>query len=230
MSERPLVVAHRGLAKRGEDENTLTACAFALGLGADFIELDIRETSDGELICYHDSEIKDRKVEEMTYTEVIYFSGRMVPKLDEIMHLCKDKVGLDIEIKEKGCEKKVIDTVKKSFGLDKVVFTSFKDEVVKEIKELEPKSRAGLILGLENPSNLITTRFTELFPRHRLVSCNADFVAPNYQLLRLNFVNRMKNAGFPVWAWTVNGENLEECMHSGVAAVITDDADIALAL
>ena len=224
------MVAHRGLAKRGEDENTLTACAFALGLGADFIELDVRETNDGELVCYHDSEIKGRKVEEMNYAEVIYFSGRMVPKLDEIMHLCKDKIGLDIEIKEQGCEKKVIDTVKKSFGLDKVVFTSFKDEIVKEIKELEPASQVGLILGLENPSNLVTTRFTELFPRHRLLSCNADFVAPNYRLLRLNFVNRMKNAGFPVWAWTVNGEDLEQCMDSGVAAVITDDADIALAL
>ena len=85
-------------------------------------------------------------------------------------------------------------------------------------------------MGLENPSNLITTRFTELFPRNRLLSCNADFVAPHYQLLRLNFVNRMKNAGFPVWAWTVNGENLEECMHSGVDAIITDDADIAVGI
>ena len=230
MSERPLVVAHRGLAKRGEDENTLTACAFALGLGADFIELDVRETNDGELICYHDAEIEGRKVEEMNYAEVIYYSGRMVPKLDEVMHLCKEKIGLDIEIKEKGCEKKVVEAVKGLFGLEKAVFTSFKDEVVKEIKELEPKSQAGLILGLENPSNLVTTRFTELFPRHRLLSCNADFVAPNYRLLRLNFVNRMKSAGFPVWAWTVNGEDLEQYMDSGVAAVITDDADLALAL
>ena len=224
------MVAHRGLAKRGEDENTLTACAFALGLGADFIELDVRETNDGELICYHDAEIEGRKVEEMNYAEVIYYSGRMVPKLDEVMHLCKEKIGLDIEIKEKGCEKKVVEAVKGLFGLEKAVFTSFKDEVVKEIKELEPKSQAGLILGLENPSNLVTTRFTELFPRHRLLSCNADFVAPNYRLLRLNFVNRMKSAGFPVWAWTVNGEDLEQYMDSGVAAVITDDADLALAL
>src|SRR5689334_8887432 len=53
----PLVSAHRG-ASRQAPENTLAAFRLAMELKTDFIEVDIRTTSDGTQICLHDRSLK----------------------------------------------------------------------------------------------------------------------------------------------------------------------------
>src|SRR5581483_1048754 len=51
---RPLIIAHRG--GRGlAPENTLAACARALRLGVDAIEIDVRLTADDEPVVLHDA-------------------------------------------------------------------------------------------------------------------------------------------------------------------------------
>ena len=73
------IVAHRG-AMRQAPENTLAAYERAANLGADFVELDVRETSDGALVLMHDARV-DRTtdghgaVEELTLAEI----GRLRP-------------------------------------------------------------------------------------------------------------------------------------------------------
>jgi glycerophosphoryl diester phosphodiesterase len=60
-SIRPLVIAHRGGAGIAP-ENTLFAFKRSADLGADVLELDIRSTSDGELVVIHDANV-DRTTE-----------------------------------------------------------------------------------------------------------------------------------------------------------------------
>lgn len=50
---RPYLVAHRGGARLAP-ENTLASFDGAAALGADVIELDVRLTSDGEVVVFHD--------------------------------------------------------------------------------------------------------------------------------------------------------------------------------
>src|SRR4051812_30983838 len=47
------VIGHRG-GRALAPENTLAAFRNAIRLGADYVEVDIRETSDGELVLMHD--------------------------------------------------------------------------------------------------------------------------------------------------------------------------------
>lgn len=49
----PKIVSHRG-ANRFAPENTFTAADLALRHGADYIELDVRESADGVLYVFHD--------------------------------------------------------------------------------------------------------------------------------------------------------------------------------
>lgn len=53
MSERPLIIAHRG-ASGYLPEHTLPAKALAYGLGADYLEQDVVATRDDELVILHD--------------------------------------------------------------------------------------------------------------------------------------------------------------------------------
>ena len=49
----PLAIAHRGGAALAQ-ENSLAAFALASGLGLRYLETDVRVTSDGRLVCFHD--------------------------------------------------------------------------------------------------------------------------------------------------------------------------------
>jgi glycerophosphoryl diester phosphodiesterase len=67
----PEISAHRG-SSRLAPENTLLAFAKAIESGADFIEIDVRTTSDGVQICMHDASLKrttglDKAVQEVAY-------------------------------------------------------------------------------------------------------------------------------------------------------------------
>ncbi len=54
---RPLVIGHRG-SPLDEPENTLPSFRRALADGADAIELDVRTTADGRLVCFHDETLE----------------------------------------------------------------------------------------------------------------------------------------------------------------------------
>src|SRR5580704_6687410 len=54
---RPITIAHRGEPVRHR-ENTLGSFAAALGLGADWVEIDLRRTRDGEIVVLHDQSLE----------------------------------------------------------------------------------------------------------------------------------------------------------------------------
>ena len=100
-SHLPLVSAHRG-ASRQAPENTLAAFRLAMDMKADFIEVDIRTTSDGTQVCLHDRSLKrttgiDKPVKDVTIGELQNlsagqwfdrkFENEKVPVLDEVCAL-----------------------------------------------------------------------------------------------------------------------------------------------
>ena len=53
---RPIVVAHRGCWRKPA-ENSLAGMVYCMDHGADVIEIDLRETSDGQLVILHDASL-----------------------------------------------------------------------------------------------------------------------------------------------------------------------------
>ncbi|QDV19124.1 putative glycerophosphoryl diester phosphodiesterase 1 [Gimesia panareensis] len=108
------VVAHRG-AHQGIPENSLAAYKKAIELGADFVEIDIRKTKDGKYVSIHNATIdkyvtgKTGKVEEMTLAELKAldigtrvspeWEGTRIPTFEEILKLCKGKIGIYLDLK-----------------------------------------------------------------------------------------------------------------------------------
>lgn len=107
-----LVAAHRG-AHDQAPENSLAAFQNAIDLGADFIETDVRQTRDGELILMHDDKV-DRTtdgsglVKEKTLADIsrLFLSGNQrVPTLRQALELVRGRIFLDLDIKSAGVEK-----------------------------------------------------------------------------------------------------------------------------
>jgi len=226
------IIAHRGASGLTEFDNSFESFRKAVDLGADMIEFDVRKTRDDVMIAFHDPVIEGERISDLSYEELLDITeeiGFKVPTVEDVVNLSKDKIGLDIELKEKGYEKRVVELVRDNLDYDRYVMKSFTDECVKSIKEYDPEVQAGLLLGVEDPQSKIKTRLSELFPKKRLNRCKADFVAPNYRLLRLFYLKRMWKSGFDVFVWTVNDvEMMEKLLNEGVEGLITDRPDLAL--
>ncbi len=110
------VIAHRG-AHKGIPENTLAAYRKAIELGADFIEIDLRTTQDGEFVSVHNRTVDAYTIDgtkgavnDLTLAEIraLDIGSRVgeewkderVPTFDEILGLCNGKIGIYLDLKD----------------------------------------------------------------------------------------------------------------------------------
>lgn len=109
------VVCHRG-AHEDRPENTLAAYQRAIDLGADYVEIDTRTTKDGVIVSVHNSTVDaytddaKGKVSDFTLADLkdLDIGSRVDPKwkderiptLEEILKLCKGKIGIYLDLKE----------------------------------------------------------------------------------------------------------------------------------
>ena len=133
-SDQVLVVAHRALHTK-YPENSLAAIRHSIDIGIDMIEIDVRQTADGVLVLMHDASVQrttDGKgqVNELTYREIKnlhlknssdYNQTHPVPSLQAVLELTKDKILVDIDIKEAPV-KKLVELVRSTRTTDQVLF------------------------------------------------------------------------------------------------------------
>jgi glycerophosphoryl diester phosphodiesterase len=123
------IIAHRGGAWVAP-ENTIAAFERGIADGADWLELDVQENADGEVIVKHDRDFMrsagvplevwqatnaDLAEIDMGSSFSSEFSDQRVPTLRRVLELAKGKAGVFIELKYYGrdvsLEQKVVDLV-----------------------------------------------------------------------------------------------------------------------
>ncbi len=225
------VMAHRG-ASNAAPENTLAAIHKAIEDGADWVEIDVQETADGEVVVVHDSDFmkvanNSVKIWDADYADLAdidigswfdpVFVNERVPKLSEVLQLCKDKVGVNIELKYYGhdqqLEQRVIDIVEAENMADQIMIMSLKSDGVAKTKALRPDWKCGLLMSVHVG---------------KLQNIKADFLAVNSSFATRNFVKRAHNAGKEVFVWTVNDSaDMSRMMNRKVDGILTDRPELA---
>jgi len=227
-----LIIAHRG-APSDARENTIKSFERAIALGADMIEFDVRRTKDRVLIAYHDESIQGRPVKELmfeTIDQTARCQGFEIPTVEEVLRFTRGKIKLDVELKEEGYEKEMLELISRYFKEDQFVITSFNDASLRTIKDDYPRVQVGLILGKSKAS--AWTRISEFFPTRRCNEAKASFMVAHWKLLRFGFLARAERNKKPVFVWTVNDEEtIWKLLHDGrVYAIVTDKVDLAVSL
>jgi len=220
-----LVIAHRGAWGRATPgaplENTLEAFEAAITLGADMIELDVRHTRDGQLVVFHDARVKTVPTSSMRY-EALRIKGTRTrpPLLDEVLALTKDRIALNLEVKEPGYVADTIAVVRRH-DFERCVLTSFLDDVVLEAKTLAPELRTGLLVATGLRRALAT----------RMPASRADTLVLHRRLADAPGLTKVTATGVRCVIWTVNGPRaLDRYLgHPAVEGVITDRPALALA-
>lgn len=219
-----LVIAHRGVTENKNRENTISAFKEAVSMQLDAIELDIHRTRDNVFVIHHDDNINKVLIKNLDFKELKNQNiNYVIPSLDEVIDLCKDKIYLDIELKEEGYEIDFVEYLITKFEYANFAIRSFSDKSIKIIKKHDNNIRTGLLLGIGKAKYGFITRITELFPFFRIMNTRCDFVSPHYELIRLGFVRRMHLIKKPVISWTVNKEVImKKHIKLKIDGIITD--------
>lgn len=145
------VVGHRGTVKFAP-ENTIPAIKAAIDLGVDLIEIDIRETKDGELVLMHDETVNrttngSGNLSDMTLDEVKQldagswfsdkFTGTRVPTLREALAAMRGKALPDLDFKA-GTPRHLIEIVEEEELLGKVTLYCGDWDLLQRTQALAP--------------------------------------------------------------------------------------------
>ena len=225
------IMAHRGSSKAAP-ENTMASIRQAIEDGADWVEIDVQETADGEVVVFHDSDfmkvsgqnlkIWDATVDDLRDMDIgSYFSEEFheerVPTLAEVLKECHDKIGVNIELKYYGhdeqLEQRVADIVEAHDMNGQVKAMSLKIEGVKKMKALRPDWDVGLLMSVSAGN---------------VKSIEADFLAVNASFATRSLVRSAHGSDKEIYVWTVNDAPTMSTMISrGVDGLLTDKPALA---
>lgn len=228
ISGRPVaVIAHRGY-HRQEPENSLAAFAEALSMGVDGVEVDIRLTGDGTIVCFHDWYLKrltgvSGRVSRLGIQKLLSHQLRHptskksqpIAVLDEVLTLVEDRATIVLDLKKEsvrptGLEKQTIAALREHGLCDNVVISSFNPWVLKRCKQLAPEFQTALIASSRLGVRLYDPAY-----------CNGLHI--QYELLRRQWFRRIQKEFRRLMVWTADrAADLELPLGDQIQGIITN--------
>lgn len=228
LDEREIAVtAHRGDVTRAP-ENSLPAIQFAIDLNCEYVEIDVQQTSDRQVVLCHDVDFlriagDPRKVWNLTLEEVKSldigsryspdFQGEQVPTLAEVFDLADGKIKVNIELKPTAEQPElvglVVELIQEYDFHDQCIVSSLNHRALAEVRKLDPKIR--LCANISVSVGKIGTLDVEALS---ISAANLD----------RKMVDNYQSRGYEVHAWTINDEpTMRRFIEIGVDNILTDE-------
>lgn len=244
-----VVQAHRGFAGVLPENTTLSARLATTRFDAPWVEVDVRPTADGDIVCFHDPALDDRPgsrgvtdatgmvaetpTETVLAAEVLG-SGAHVPTLADLLDALPAGVGLNVELKPPyGAGPGVVETER-----DPEVDAATAGFVSAVVDDLESVSRPLVLSSFSTSALRTVADLAPALPRAHLVDhdpMDALDYAVNTGASALNvradvlleagpsFVSDAHAAELSVHAWTVTDwTTCRDLAALGVDGVIAD--------
>lgn len=233
------VIGHRGATAKCP-ENTLASFLLARDAGACMLELDVQQSTDGELFVFHDdtlerlcgeqSQVASLPWQVLSTKVVGHWQGQPVkiPRLAEVFATLQRSVFYNVELKTDtvvypDIERRLHELVRAYSLTERVLVSSFHHESLRLVQRTNPGLLRGLLLDSKQAQHLgspagIVTRAQEF-------ACFS--VHPYFRLLRAwpPLVETCHAAGVRVLPWTVDDAQdwqfLIDDLH--VDGIITND-------
>ena len=226
---RPFVIAHRGASGLAGEDNTLASFERAIEIGCDYVEFDVRRTSDLIPVCFHDPEINGISVSKLSHEELKQQAGLEVPSLKEMAELTKGRIKLDVELKEKGYEEEVVSIITRCFSLDEFMVKSFHNDILNNVSICNPEIKTGLLVGADDEKAVSKEKLEKIHKRLEL--CGCAFLSPEFPLLRQGLLGHDAISNYEIYVWTVNNpEDIEDVLSYPIQGIISDHPDRVLKL
>ncbi len=228
-----MAIAHRGGASLAP-ENTLAAFAMATALGLRYLETDVRLTSDGELVCFHD-ETLDRcttgwgrvdAVSARRLRTVRVGGTEPIPTLAEALE-DRPEACFTVDLKERGAIAPMARLLQRRDFAERVCVAGAWDGWIEQLRSQAPHVRTALgwrslttlisasKAGVPVPAALVQGRFAHVPIRLGRMPIHSE-----------KLVRRAHRLGIRVIVWTVDDPDLMHALLDvGVDGLITDRPD-----
>lgn len=220
-----VIIGHRGAAGLAP-ENTIAGFELAQNLGVDAVELDVRMV-DGRLAVFHDATL-DRTtdgfgtLDDLTWKALRQLdagAGQRVPELVEVLAALRTNTGVNIELKGPGTGTACAKFLRTHSFKQEMLVSSFH---IRELHEFRYKIgdrvndlRLSLLVSQAQPTTLKDAAALDAWSVHL-----------EERVATPSFVERVTDAGFQVFAYTVNElETARKLREMGVRGVFTDFPD-----
>ncbi len=226
------VAAHRG-ASSFAPENTLAAFSAAAGY-AEYVELDVQKSADGELVIIHDDTV-DRTtngtgaVASMTLAQLkaldagskahASFAGQTIPTFAEAINAIRAQ-GMKILIERKSTTVSAaeINNALNALGAkNDVIVQSFDWPFITALRALD----ATLPLGVLGDQPIDATAIANA------QAAGANMMAYAFTMVDATAVAAVHAAGMEIYAWTVMSGNIQIMADLGCDGLITNDPRLA---
>lgn len=207
--------AHRG-ASEYAPENTLSSFYLGLLQGANGIETDVRKTSDGVPILFHDDTLdrvtdKSGEVSRLTFGELkdvkvignatAGFYDHIITLREFLEKFSRYDVSFAIELKGPDVEEETLRAAKDFGIMEKTTFTSFQFDYIRKIKELDASARIGYLTAATDDETL-----------ERLLAIGGEEIAPKAETVTEELMMKWREKGLGVRAWGVSNVSLMKKM------------------
>ena len=205
-----LSIGHRG-AKGYVAENTYESISKAIQLGVDGIEIDVFKCASGELVLFHDKDLKELTgesglIENLTIKELEQFlvQGKYkIPTLKDVLTRIEKPLFVNIELKGLNTAQatsKIIADISRStsWSLEHFIVSSFNWDELELFRSIDKNTSVGVLVSKSMSIN-------EAIEFGKKI--NAQAIHPNFKLLNDKTIKKIKNNGFKIYTWTVNNED-----------------------
>ncbi len=210
----PLIIAHRG--EPGRRENTVAGFLAGIARGAEWIELDVHLTADGQVIVHHDPKIGRHALTQLTAEEARRLAQRRkhieLPTLDEVFEAIPKRIGVNVEIKDPQAGRAVVAVLARHKAVERTICSSFHWPAIHELADLRPRVRTGILTRSRLPN-----------PVEEIRRACAQAIFHKYPSVSEKQVREAQEAGYGFYVWTVNRAGaLRRMVELGVDGIITD--------
>ena len=224
-----LSIGHRG-AKGYVAENTYESISKAIQLGVDGIEIDVFKCASGELVLFHDKDLKELTgesglIENLTIKELEQFlvlGKYKIPTLTDVLTRIEKPLFVNIELKGLNTAKatsKIIADISKStsWSLENFIVSSFNWDELEQFRFIDKNTPVGVLVSKSMSMN-------EAIEFGKKI--NAQAIHPNFKLLNKKTIKKIKNNGFKIYTWTVNDKiDIDLMKELNVDGIISDYPD-----
>ena len=205
-----LSIGHRG-AKGYVAENTYESISKAIELGVDGIEIDVFKCASGELVLFHDKNLKELTgesglIENLNIRELEQFlvlGKYKIPTLRDVLTRIEVPLFVNTELKglntARATSQIIADMSKSaSWSLENFIVSSFNWDELEQFRSIDKNTPVGVLANKSMDINEAIEFGTKI---------NAQAIHPNFKLLNDKTVKKIKNNGFKIYTWTVNNED-----------------------
>lgn len=230
------VLAHRGSPGPGRPENTVSAVSAALAGPADGVEVDVRLTADGRLVCSHDPEVEYEtgRLLDVATSTITALRGtplqqeQYLASLEEVLTAAAGYGRCRVVVEAKPCPDP--DRAARTADVLSAVLADFASALEITVSSFDPallELARPRLAGLGVRTALLGSRFTPANQLlRRAIADGQDEIHPYVlSVTRAPEVVEAANAaGLGVTCWTVNrAKHVVNLAGLGVDGLITDD-------